>query len=462
MSLRDDPRPYSVALICFEPDYGHLQPLLKIADALAEANFHVKCYLANECAPLMSRFQFEFALFDNANLSEHKRVVVKLFTRGLFINRLCSYLHYLLYYANVFDVAARAAPTLRRHLTDQRPDVIICDRQRVGEWCSRIAAFFNVPLIINNPDGSLVYNQRVIVQIWGITAMPEALQRSIELAAAAFEKLCRVYCRIRYMPTWLKVRTAKHACARAFETAFPVESQGLLPVHRILVGTAALERERIGLIRKDGAYWREFYPIRFRSSVQISPGLREWIRSAGDRPIVFVSFGSAVQIDRKFGTAIYEGLRRLPALIVWSLPENQRGLLASLSMAENIRIESFVSQAEILDLPAVRCFITQGGQSSIQESLVGGTPMLCIPFFADQGYNSSIVEHLQVGRRLWRYQVSSEAIRTAVEEILTNSKYLKISLKIKDELQRKEGGKALTRYVADIIQSSRMDKTLMT
>jgi UDP:flavonoid glycosyltransferase YjiC (YdhE family) len=86
--------------------------------------------------------------------------------------------------------------------------------------------------------------------------------------------------------------------------------------------------------------------------------------------------------------------------------------------------------------------------------------MLCIPFFADQGYNSSIVKHLQFGRRLWRRQASSEAMPAAVEEILTNGKYLKASLKISDELRRKEGGKALAWYAADIIHSSRMDESV--
>ena len=434
---------YSAAIICFEPDYGHLQPLLKIGDALAEAGFNIKCYLADECAPLMSKFQFDFILFENAHLSEHKRIVVKLFSRGLFINRFCTYLHYLLYYANVFDVAARAAPTLRLQLFDQRPDVIICDPHRVGEWCSRIAASFNVPLIINKADGSLQYNQRVFVQIWGITALPRVVQRLIELTGVAFEKLCRVYCRLRYMSTWLKVRAAKRACARAFETAFPVAPQVSPRVHRIVVGTAPLERERFGkLIKTEGADWREFYPIRLRSSSLLSPDIREWIGYAEEAAIVVVSFGSAVQIDRIFAAAIYEGLSKVSARILWILSENQRGFLKSLSSkADNIKIVPFVPQAEVLELATVRCFVTQAGPSSVQESLLAGTPMLCIPFFSDQGYNSSIVEHLGVGRRLWRREVSSETIYTAVQDILTNGEYLKASLKLRDDLLRKEGGK---------------------
>jgi UDP:flavonoid glycosyltransferase YjiC (YdhE family) len=76
--------------------------------------------------------------------------------------------------------------------------------------------------------------------------------------------------------------------------------------------------------------------------------------------------------------------------------------------------------------------------------------MVCIPFFADQGYNSWIVENLRVGRRLWHRNVSPDTISEAVQDILTNADYLCAAQEIRDDLLRNDGGEAVARYVAEI------------
>ena len=451
MTATGSKKPYSVAIISFKPGYGHIQPLLKVADALSQAGFTIRCYLAEECASLMTRFNFDYVLFESTHLEGQRKVMVRKFARGLFFNRFIYYVHYLLLYPAMIDVASRAVQPLKQELSDQQPDVIICDPHWVGEWCPRIAAFFNVPLIINNLDGNLQYNQREFVQLYGVTTVPPALQRVVELAGSACNKLCRIYYRLRYIRTWLKLRTAKRTATRAFETAFPLSSRASAAVRRIVVGTAPIERARLGgLIKTEGADYPEFHPIRFRSAVPLSKDICEWIEGAEGRPIVYVSFGSAVQIDAAFAAAVYRGLQQVSARVLWSLPENQAAVVAKLPAAENIRIESFVPQAEILDIPAVRCFVTHAGPSSVQEGLFGATPMVCIPFFADQGYNSWIVENLRVGRRLWHRNVSPDTISEAVQDILTNADYLCAAQEIRDDLLRNDGGEAVARYVAEI------------
>jgi MGT family glycosyltransferase len=182
--------------------------------------------------------------------------------------------------------------------------------------------------------------------------------------------------------------------------------------------------------------------------------LRQWIES-DPRPVVYVSFGSAVEFDRNFATAVHEGLRSSPARVLWSLPASQQALLAHARLAENIRIESYVPQAEVLALPSVRCFITQAGPSSVQEALLGATPMLCIPFFADQGYNSATVEHLGVGRKLWHRAVSARSVREAVTAILENARYHEAVRDIQQHMLRHDGGELVTRHIADVVKRGR-------
>ena len=196
-------KPGSVAVICFLPDYGHLQPILKIADALAERGFEIKCYVPHECAALMRRFQFDHTLFPNSQLAEPKRRLARVFARGLFFNAACSYVHYLLCYPRVAEAASAFAPELNRQLRAQRPDIILCDAHFFEDWCKRIATSLGVPLVINSLDGSLAYNQRPFVQIYGATTASSMIQNAVETAGAALKTLCAHYYRLRFLPCLL-------------------------------------------------------------------------------------------------------------------------------------------------------------------------------------------------------------------------------------------------------------------
>lgn len=73
--------------------------------------------------------------------------------------------------------------------------------------------------------------------------------------------------------------------------------------------------------------------------------------------------------------------------VLWSLPAAQQGLLQKSGRqydAQRVRVEQFVCQRGILAHPSVELFLTHGGQSSVNEGLFAGKPLLCMPFFCDQ------------------------------------------------------------------------------
>lgn len=439
----------SIAIICFIPDYGHLQPLLKIADALRERGFQIKCYIAGECRPLMQRFCFEFfALEDTVKL---KKGMSRLFGRSIFFNNVCLYAHYLLMYPRVAAAAGGSASRFSKELFKQQPDLIICDALWFGDLYARIARSLGARLILNSFDGSLAYNQRPFVQTYGLTKTPAALQAAQEAVSWISRKLCATTYRLRYLTDWLELRAVRRKTTAAFEAAFPLCGQPPIEPRWLVVGTAVLERRRLStLLRLQGADRREFSALKFRSSVDVPDELWNWINSS-DRPVVYVSFGSAVDIDAKFARAVYNGLRSVPARVIWSLPSNHRLLLADLPAVGDIRFETFVPQPEILGIPAVKCFVTQGGPHSVQEALFGATPMLCIPFFVDQAYNSSVVERLGVGRRLRRQDVSEQTVASAINEILANANFRNNAAILCRDLGRDEGGAAIAQYFADLV-----------
>ena len=458
MPIKGGTKP-SIAIICFIPDYGHLQPLLKIADAMQEAGFHVKCYIADECRPLLQRFNFDFfSLKSTAGLKKEKEMA-KAFGRSTFFNCVCLYLHYLMMYPRVASEAGNSASRLSEELREQQPSLVICDALWFTDWYRRIAQSLGVPLIRNSFDGSLAYNQRPFVQTYGLGTTPEVVRTAVEAISSISKIGCTWYYRLRHFGTWLNLRETRRIAADQFDAAFPVSGDTEVPPQWLVVGTARTERQRLGdEIRLEGADRPEFAALRFRSSLAVPSELLNWIDST-DLPIVYVSFGSAVDIDTRFACAVYNGLRGLRARVLWSLPAKQRALLSDLPGADNIRIESFVPQPEILGIPKVKCFVTQGGPHSIQEALFGGTPMLCIPFFVDQAYNSSVVERLGVGKRLWRRDVSAESICEGINEILRSPDYRNTAREISEDLIKNEGGSAIANHVSDLLMPSLPSRT---
>merc|ERR1719469_713049 len=73
--------------------------------------------------------------------------------------------------------------------------------------------------------------------------------------------------------------------------------------------------------------------------------------------------------------------------VLWRLPAAQQELLVMSGRqydTQRIRVETFVCQRGVLAHPSVALFLTHGGQSSVNEGLFAGKPLLCMPFFCDQ------------------------------------------------------------------------------
>jgi len=95
----------------------------------------------------------------------------------------------------------------------------------------------------------------------------------------------------------------------------------------------------------------------------------------------FLTAGIVGTLLDAFGS-LAEGWR-----VLWSLPEAQQPLLSESGRsldAARFRVESFVRQRAVLEHRAVSLFLTHGGQSSVNEGLAAGVPLVCLPLFCDQ------------------------------------------------------------------------------
>jgi len=121
--------------------------------------------------------------------------------------------------------------------------------------------------------------------------------------------------------------------------------------------------------------------------------LLPWLGDAHQRgqQVLYVALGTLANsfLSAETVATLLDSFNALGAQwrVLWSLPAAQHDLLHSSGRqydAEHIRVETYVSQRGVLAHPAVHLFLSHGGQSSVNEGLSAGVPLLCMPFFCDQ------------------------------------------------------------------------------
>ena len=135
----------------------------------------------------------------------------------------------------------------------------------------------------------------------------------------------------------------------------------------------------------------------------------------GKHPLVYISLGTVIKGKVSFFQNCFDAFREenLDVIISVGKKFDRRKLK---NIPTNIHIYSFVPQTEVLKMADV--FVTHGGMNSVSEAIVYGTPMVVIPFMADQPVNARCVEKLGVGRRLEYSDVNKETLKKSVLSVL--------------------------------------------
>ncbi|CAH0547833.1 unnamed protein product [Brassicogethes aeneus] len=138
------------------------------------------------------------------------------------------------------------------------------------------------------------------------------------------------------------------------------------------------------------------------------------------KPVVYFSLGTIVKanlLNQTSKLAIYEAFSELPyKFLVKADWEN-------VTVPENVKVAKWLPQQDILRHPNIKLFITQGGLQSLQEAVTNGIPLVGIPFFCDQYQNVQKIVKRGFAVKISRYQITKEAVKNAITEVLNNPKY---------------------------------------
>lgn len=145
------------------------------------------------------------------------------------------------------------------------------------------------------------------------------------------------------------------------------------------------------------------------------PGLP--VPQSDREPLIYITLGSEIPKMPMFATtarAAVEAARRTGHRVILSIASGDPGALGDLS---GIEVASWVDQTEVL--PRARVVVSHGGAGTTLDALAAGTPMISIPFFADQPYNADSLSALEVGRTVRPGTDLASRLFDALDVVLT-------------------------------------------
>ncbi|CAK9152614.1 unnamed protein product [Ilex paraguariensis] len=184
----------------------------------------------------------------------------------------------------------------------------------------------------------------------------------------------------------------------------------------------------------------------------------DWLESREPESVLYVNYGCVAVMSTQHFRELAWGLADSKQSFLWVIrPDVVKDGEAVLSeeFMEEIKdrglLVSWCAQEKVLGLPAVGAFLTHCGWNSMTETVVGGVPVICWPFFADQQTNSRIAcTKLAMGMEI-NPDVKRDEVSSLVREMMRGEegKQMRINAKEwkrKAEIATDVGGSAYTNF----------------
>jgi UDP:flavonoid glycosyltransferase YjiC (YdhE family) len=142
-----------------------------------------------------------------------------------------------------------------------------------------------------------------------------------------------------------------------------------------------------------------------------------WLSELGtSRKCVYVTFGTEVGAVAPYG-AVAQAFADLEDVDVVLTVGREGDPDAITPRPPNVRVERYVSQRQALERASL--LVSHAGSGAVLGGAARGVPQLCLPIAADQFQNTDAVVGSGCGLGLEPHQVSAEAVRDAVRQLLS-------------------------------------------
>lgn len=158
----------------------------------------------------------------------------------------------------------------------------------------------------------------------------------------------------------------------------------------------------------------------------------DWATVRPNAPVIYFTLGT------EFGTEsgdlydrVLAGLRALPVNLLMTVSA-QIDPAEFGPQPEHVRIAQYVNQDEVL--PHCDVVVSHGGSGSLTGALAHGIPTLLVPIGADQPMNAKRSEELGLGIALDALTATAADVRASVSELLAAPSYRQEGARLRDEL----------------------------
>jgi MGT family glycosyltransferase len=150
-------------------------------------------------------------------------------------------------------------------------------------------------------------------------------------------------------------------------------------------------------------------------------------RNINQEKIIYVSLGTTYNRDTDFYEKCFASFKNSDYKVIISTGKGQH-LNVLKDAPSNFIIAEWVPQLEVLSRADV--FVTQGGTTSVCESLYHGCPVVVVPQMAEQHVMGYWVDQLMLGTHLKDGRTTVKKLRSAVDKVISDPQYRENSKKI--------------------------------
>ncbi|KAJ0070019.1 hypothetical protein NL108_000263, partial [Boleophthalmus pectinirostris] len=144
--------------------------------------------------------------------------------------------------------------------------------------------------------------------------------------------------------------------------------------------------------------------------------LEEFVEASGEDGFIVFTMGSMVsKMPLELAKLFFDAFRQFPQRVLW----RYEGEIPP-DAPKNVRVSKWLPQNDLLAHPKARVFMTHGGTHGMYEGICNGVPMLMFPLFGDQRDNVHRMVSRGVAEKLLIYDLTTDAIVTALRKILND------------------------------------------
>ncbi|XP_044729433.1 UDP-glycosyltransferase UGT5-like [Chrysoperla carnea] len=141
--------------------------------------------------------------------------------------------------------------------------------------------------------------------------------------------------------------------------------------------------------------------------------------------VIYFSMGSnldSAEMPKETLNVFLEAFKTLKQTVLWKFGASELP-----GKPNNVIIQKWFPQSDLLAHPNVKLFITHGGFLSTLETVTRGVPIIGLPMFGDQKMNMAQAVTQGYGKMLDFQSITKEDVCSAIDEVLSNTKYSEIA-----------------------------------